>query len=702
MNEQVELDTAKSQLEFLKSVLFQWGWIALPMGMIFGVLTAATLFNVTPLSFEANSVLRVRNQTPYIAFPQRSAVRDPFVSTQLGLLRTRQVLEPALEKLKADFQELPGGADQLGWIKRNLKTRVNAELVHLTLADENPELARAAIDAILNSYLNVSASRESEADDRVVQLLLREKEIRENSLNEAKEKIRLEVKGAGTMLDGGAVTENLAQGSFNAMERKLINTEVDLQVLKAKLTSEQNRIASGEAETIAEQELVRSIQSNPEIAAIKEVLSRQTENLQSLLETVRNPDKSTMVTKARRRVQELTDDLESKTTKLVSEARTGYLEVAKAADRSRLSDLDGQVAATQTVRDQLFESLQKQRAKFSNEVIDVEFARADLQRQEEIYNKISSRIVALQTERAAPDRVEVVDWPKLPTEPEPRSWKKLLVAAIAGLLFPFALCCFYERITGRIGTAQDVATQSGLEVIGETALLPRNVEKTPYNSERLRPFQDSVSCVASILQISNKRDQCSVVSTLSSISGEGKTCFSIQLAISLAQSSKAPVLLVETDFRAPDFDRLFRLEKAPGLADVVVNEQPVESVIQKDVVPDVSGRLDVISVGASPHRILPFNTKALEPIIERLRKLDYEFIVIDTSPLLSTNESLSVATISDINLLCAMKGRSRNHQIRSSIDRLAQIGVSPDGIVLNGVDHISYYSYYGRYQLQEA
>jgi len=701
MNEQVELDTAKSQLEFLKSVFFQWGWIAIPMGMLFGFLTAATLFNVTPLSFEANSVLRVRNQTPYIAFPQRNAGRDPFVSTQLGLLRTRQVLEPALEKLREDFQELPGGADQLGWIKKKLKTRVNAELVHLTLADENPELARASIDAILNSYLNVSESQESEADDRVVQLLLREKEIREKSLNEAKEKIRLEVKGAGTML-GGEVSENLAQGSFTAMERRLINTEVELEVLKAKLTSEQNRIASGEAETIAERELVLSIQSNPEIVAIKEVLSTQTERLESYIATVRDPDRSTLVTKARRRVQELTDDLKSKTSKLVSEARAGYLEVAKAAERSRLSDLDGEVAAKQSVRDRLFESLQQQKAKLSNEVIDVEFARADLQRQEEIYNKISARIVALQTERAAPDRVEVVDWPKLPTEPEPRSWKKLLVAAAAGLLFPFALCCLYERLTGRIGTAQEVASQSGLEVIGETALLPRNVEKTPYNSERLRPFQDSVSCVASILQISNDRDKCSVVSVLSSISGEGKTCFSIQLAISLAQSSKAPVLIVETDFRAPDFDRLFRLEKSPGLADVVLDEMSLESVIQKNVVPDVSGRLDVISVGPSPHRILPFNTKALEPLIDRLRKSDYEFIVIDTSPLLSTNESLSVATISDINLLCAMKGRSRNHQIRSSIDRLAQIGVSPDGIVLNGVDHISYYSYYGRYQLQEA
>lgn len=652
-----------------------------------------------PLEYESKAILRVRNRTPYIAFPQPSTGRDPFVSTQLGLLRTRSILEPAVESLSAEFTSLPGGGDKTDWLKNSLDTKVRAELVYLSFTSEEAALSKTALDAILNSYLKYSQSFHSVTNDRVIELLVQERENRQAIVNSAKEKIRKEVEQSGSVFTDSQYSEAVTEGSFTAMERLLINTEVELEVLRARLMSEQERIESGEAEKATEQQLAEFVAASPEVSGLRQTIAVEAERLEGYMARLKDPESSPLVIKAKRRISNLQADLGKATLRLRADAERSFVAVSEAAITEQLDELENQVAAKTKIRDRLAERLQKQTSKLNNEVIDVEFARAELARQEDIYDKISARIVALQTERAAPDRVEVIDRPQLPVSPISRDWKKILVGILVGLFAPLVPCFLYERLAERVSNADSVTAGSGVDVLGETAKLPRFIEKSGVGAEGLRPFQDSVSCVASMLQLSNKIEGSTVVGVLSSISGEGKTSFSSQLGISLAQVTQAPVLLIEADFRAPDMRHLLNLDKVNGLTEILIGEKEVADVVQEDVAPGLACRLDVLTAGLQSDRSLPVDAKRFRELIDQLRE-HYEYIVIDTSPLLSTNESLSIATLTDVNLLCAMKGHSRMSQVRSSLARLARISVRPEGIVLNGVEHNSYYSRYGRYGTQ--
>ena len=74
------------------------------------------------------------------------------------------------------------------------------------------------------------------------------------------------------------------------------------------------------------------------------------------------------------------------------------------------------------------------------DLVDLEFARSELERQEEVYDRIGTRIVQLQTEEVAPSRVEAIDDASVSASPVSAFPIHIMLwSGLSGLLLPLCL-----------------------------------------------------------------------------------------------------------------------------------------------------------------------------------------------------------------------------------------------------------------------
>ena len=76
---------------------------------------------------------------------------------------------------------------------------------------------------------------------------------------------------------------------------------------------------------------------------------------------------------------------------------------------------------------------------------------------------------------------------------------------------------------------------------------------------------------------------------------------------------------------------------------------------------------------------------------------EYEYVVIDTAPVLSAGETLAVASAVDATLLCVMRDFSRMDHVARTTRRLEAAGVNVAGTIFSGISARGYAYRYGDY-----
>jgi capsular exopolysaccharide synthesis family protein len=270
-----------------------------------------------------------------------------------------------------------------------------------------------------------------------------------------------------------------------------------------------------------------------------------------------------------------------------------------------------------------------------------------------------------------------------------------------------AACCFIplgatlsrEFILRRISDPRQLEQRLPLALVAEIATLSRKSTRKnrgPHCTATL--FEESVNSLRTRLMFASpNRQRVKVLAITSAIKGEGKTSLAAQLAASVARAN-GRTLLIDGDMRSPDIHRIFEVKKSPGLAEILSGE----ATIDEAVVRDNQTNLDFLPAGQlsrPPDELL--GTGTFSQLLQQFSS-NYEFIVIDTPPVLSASETLVLACCADATILCAMRGRSRELQSRLAFERLANAGAPPIGAVLNGVPARRYQYTYGDYKYAVA
>jgi polysaccharide biosynthesis transport protein len=150
-------------------------------------------------------------------------------------------------------------------------------------------------------------------------------------------------------------------------------------------------------------------------------------------------------------------------------------------------------------------------------------------------------------------------------------------------------------------------------------------------------------------------------------------------------------LLADFDLRSPSAHKLFDLAPGPGVAELLRGEADLD-----DVAVPVMADLDVIPGGnGDAQAVRALGQSAFPQLMSRIKSY-YDYIVIDTAPLLPVADSLLIGQQVDAAVISVYRDVSRIPSVHAGYARLEAMGVRVLGVVLTGIPAERYgdeYSY---------
>ncbi len=387
--------------------------------------------------------------------------------------------------------------------------------------------------------------------------------------------------------------------------------------------------------------------------------------------------------------------IQDETHRVGERSRTDY-EIAASAEEAARDALDKQKAAAEASNDRATAYvLAKQEADGSRS----------------IYEGLLGRLKQagiLEGLRAT--NMTVVNQGRMPPPDHPRSPNIPLYYAAAlagGLLMGSSLALLRELQDQRVQSLEELEGLLGSPLLGvvpslefnrrslarlgkRRELMPRLAlpESPQYNAAS---FVEAVcSLRTSVLQQEGGNPQTLLIT--SSITGEGKSRMAVNLAGALTQLGKK-VLLVDADLRRPSLSREFYESQGSGLAGALSGDVPQ---IRRH--PEMPG-LSLLCGDEIPSRPSELLASATMARLLSYWRVEYDFIVLDSPPVLPVTDARILSRLCDVTLLVVRHGYASKQSVQRSHRMIAANlpGTSKLGTVLNGVsaDSDEYCAYYG-------
>jgi capsular exopolysaccharide synthesis family protein len=190
---------------------------------------------------------------------------------------------------------------------------------------------------------------------------------------------------------------------------------------------------------------------------------------------------------------------------------------------------------------------------------------------------------------------------------------------------------------------------------------------------------ESIDATRTMLVHAARTGSHRVVLITSAVGGEGKTSLASYLATSLARSGLS-TLLIDADLRSPSIHRLFDLPVAPGLSEVLRGEVPLHAAILETPLTD----LRVLTAGHCDRQaIRNLAQGSLSPLFAQLKQ-QYDFVIVDSSPILPVADALLIAQHTDAVLFSIFREVSCKTKVTAAFRRLQCLGAPVLGAVVTG------------------
>ena len=190
---------------------------------------------------------------------------------------------------------------------------------------------------------------------------------------------------------------------------------------------------------------------------------------------------------------------------------------------------------------------------------------------------------------------------------------------------------------------------------------------------------ESIDATRTMLVHAARTGSHRVVMITSAVGGEGKTSLASHLATSLARSGLR-TLLIDADLRSPSIHRLFNLPVDAGLSEVLRGEVECADAIAATAIDD----LNVLTAGKCDRQTIRLLSQGcLGPLFVRLKE-QFDFVIVDTSPILLVADGLIIAQQADAALFSIFRDVSSKTKVSAASERLQSLGVRILGAVVTG------------------
>ncbi len=219
----------------------------------------------------------------------------------------------------------------------------------------------------------------------------------------------------------------------------------------------------------------------------------------------------------------------------------------------------------------------------------------------------------------------------------PKPTQNFTVAAIFGFLIPFVMFVLVEVLNDKVQSREDIEKISMIPFlggIGHNTHGHQMVVSAKPRSEIAESFRSLRSNLNYFVENQTRK----VIMISSSISGEGKTFTTINLATVFAMSGRR-TLIIGADMRRPKIFSDFNLDNSVGLSGYLSNLNTMDQIVQKTSIEN----LDLVSGGPvppNPSELLL--TERFENFLKEALK-SYDYIIIDTPPMALVTDALIIS-----------------------------------------------------------
>jgi polysaccharide biosynthesis transport protein len=330
----------------------------------------------------------------------------------------------------------------------------------------------------------------------------------------------------------------------------------------------------------------------------------------------------------------------------------------------------------------LFEYDQKEANESTLHEIEDESLRADLERSKLLYESIIKRLQEIDSVKDFGGyNMYVLEPPQ--GKLHIRQYFLVLAAAlVVGLIAGFGGACLAEMRDKSFRAPHEACHWLGLPVLGQVPLVAANrVQLYKAGTQELHgTLAEAHRALRTALLFTTNAATHRVIQITSPCAGDGKTTLAANLGFSLAQSGKK-VLLIDADLRHPRLHTLFGLADRIGLSSFLTDQADLSDAILRTDVPGLA----LLPSGPRQHNPAELLTSPrLKELLDTLRG-DFDYILIDTPPLLTVSDPCVVVQRADAVLLVIRNSRNcrpRAQQARAVLDTM---GAKILGIVLNRV-----------------
>lgn len=351
--------------------------------------------------------------------------------------------------------------------------------------------------------------------------------------------------------------------------------------------------------------------------------------------------------------------------------------------------------------------LDREASRFSRRISDApgqERQYVSIARQQEIKAGLYLMLLQKREENAimlaaTANNAKIIDEPVAeggPVSPKPKMI--YMIALVLGVGLPVGIIFLTSFTKFKIEGRGDVEKLTRLPIVGDVPLTGEKNGSIAVFENQNNLMSETFRNVRTNLQFMLGNGQ-KVILVTSTVSGEGKSFISVNLAISLSLLGKK-VVIVGLDIRKPGLNKVFNISrKEQGITQYLSN--PEKNLMDLVQASDVSKSLYILPGGTVPPNPTELLARdGLDKAIETLKK-NFDYVILDTAPVGMVTDTLLIGRVADLSVYVCRADYTRKAEF-TLINELAENNkLSNLCTVINGLDFqkkkYGYYYGYGKY-----
>ena len=202
-----------------------------------------------------------------------------------------------------------------------------------------------------------------------------------------------------------------------------------------------------------------------------------------------------------------------------------------------------------------------------------------------------------------------------------------------------------------------------------------SVVHRPYS-----PAAEAIRGIRTAMAFEHGRNASQVFLITSPMPGDGKSTVSANVGCSLAQTGKR-TLLIDLDLRSPKLSRRFRLDNEIGITKVLNGELTADEAVHTTAI----DHLDILPCGPLPSNPAEALTLSEMGTIFQWARTNYDYVIVDTPPVLMVSDPTIVASHVDAALLVMRIRKRCRPNAKETIELLRRSNTIVMGVVVNNV-----------------